>query len=214
MVQIIPAILATTEEDFERDISRYKHSSSFREGWVHIDFMDNQFVQNHGIDPVLISKYPIPFQKEAHLMVKCPKEWIDKLAEAGFERIFFHLESDADIDECIDHIKKDGAEAGLVLNNDTPLEKLGPYISKIDAVILMSVVPGFQGRSFIEDVLDKIKDFKSKGWPVKVGVDGAVKDTNIKKLVDAGADFVIVGSYLLMGDIDENLENLWEAVEE
>lgn len=212
MVQIIPTVLAISEEQYQEDIMRLAAVDPLKSGWVHLDFMDNKFVPNQGIDPTVTSKYMIPFKKEAHLMVQHPKQWIEKLVRSGFKRVFFHLESDDDMDECISNIKNQGLKVGLVLNYETPLEKLEPFISKIDAVLLMSVVPGFQGQPFIEGVLDKIKDFKSRGWQVRVGIDGAVKNTNIKQLVDAGVDYVIVGSYLLKGDIDENLEKLWEVI--
>lgn len=208
-MQIIPAVLANSETDYLRDISRLEKTSLFE--WVHIDFMDNKFVLNKSIDPTATAKYTVSLKKEAHLMVQHPKSWIDQLAEAGFKRVLFHLESEDDQDECIDCAKKNGLEIGLVLKHETPLDNLVPYIAKIDRALLMSVVPGFQGQLFIEGVLQKIRDIKSKNWPVKVGVDGAVRDTNIKQLVDAGVDYVVVGSFLLQGDVDENLDRLWEA---
>lgn len=214
MVQIIPAILATTEADYARDIARYRQSPSFQESWVHIDFMDNKFVPNKSIDPSVIAKYPIDLHKEAHLMVLHPLEWIDELVKSGFERIIFHLESQDDTMECIDNIKSKGLEVGLVINSKTPVEKLEPFITKIDVVLVMSVVPGFQGQPFIPATLNKVMDIKSKGWSVKVGIDGAVRNSNIKEIIKSGVDFVTVGSYLLKGDIDENLENLWEIINE
>lgn len=212
MVQIIPTVLAISEKQYQEDIMRFAVVDSLKGGWVHLDFMDNKFVPNQGIKPLVTSKCTIPFKKEAHLMVQHPKDWLEELVQGDFKRVFFHLESDDDVGECINNIKDQGLEVGLVLNNETPLENLEPFISKIDTVLLMSVVPGFQGQPFIEGVLDKIKDFKSRKWTVRIGVDGAVKNTNIKQLVDAGVDYVIVGSYLLRGDIDENLESLWEAL--
>lgn len=212
MIQIIPTVLATSEEQFQKDISRFASVEALKGGWVHLDFMDNKFVPNEGIDPLITAKYTIPFKKEAHLMVQNPKQWIDKLVKAGFKRILFHLEAEDNPQECIDNIKDKGLEVGLALKHETPIENLQPYIAKIDRVLLMSIVPGFQGQPFIEDSLGRIKDFKAKGWTVNVGVDGAVRNTNIKELVKAGVDYVIVGSYLLKGDIDENLETLWEAI--
>lgn len=216
MIQIIPTVLAISEEQYREDIMRFAAVDSLKDGWVHLDFMDNKFVPNQGINPVVTSKYIIPFKKEAHLMVQHPKEWLEGLVQAGFKRVFFHLESDDDVDECISRIKDQGLEVGLVLNNETPLENLKPFISKIDVVLLMSVVPGFQGQPFLPEVINKIKEIsrlRSKGnYSFRVGVDGGVKNTNIKQLVDAGVDYVIVGSYLLNGDIEENLESLWEAV--
>lgn len=212
MIQIIPAILAASEKEYEENLNKLSKTPSLAEGWVHFDFMDNKFVQNKSIDPLMLAKYPVHFQKEAHLMVEYPKDWISKLIKVGFRRIFFHLESQGNLEELIDYIKKRKLEVGLVLKHETPLNQLESFIPKIDSVILMSVAPGFQGQPFIKEVLDKITDFKSRGWSVKLGVDGAVKDNNIKKLSKAGVDFVIVGSYLLNGDIDENLERLWEIL--
>ena len=75
-------------------------------------------------------------------------------------------------------------------------------------------MPGFQGQPFIPKTLDKIRELKTKGWQLRVGIDGAVRDSNIKQIVDVEVDFVIVGSYLLRGNLDENLENLWEIINE
>lgn len=208
MVQIVPAVLANSEEQYRKDIQRLSAVEALQGGWVHLDFMDNKFVPNDGIRPSVTSKFEMSFKKEAHLMVQCPKEWVDELAEADFKRVFFHLEADG-VDDSLDYSKTKGLEVGLALNYETPLEKLEPFVSKIDTVLLMSIIPGFQGQPFIKGVLDKIKDFKSRRWPIKVGIDGAVKDTNIKELVDAGVNYVIVGSFLLKGDIEENLEKLW-----
>lgn len=212
MVQIIPAILAVSENNYVKDISIIKRSHSFKDGWVHIDFADNKFVQNQTIGPEVIQKFPDDFQKEAHLMIAHPKEWVDKLITAGFKRIIFHIECNENIEEVIDYIKSKGLEVGLALNNNTPIEKLEPFVSKIDVVLVMTIVAGFQGQPFIPKALDKVYKIKSKKWPVRIGVDGAVKESNIKKIVNAGVDFVIVGSYLLTGDLDENLENLWEKI--
>ncbi|MBI2314752.1 ribulose-phosphate 3-epimerase [Candidatus Daviesbacteria bacterium] len=211
MVQIIPAVLPTTDRGYNNDFSRLEKTGLFE--WVHIDFMDNKFVPNEGIRPSVTSKYKFTLKKEAHLMVQNPKEWIDELVKADFKRVLFHLESEDNQDECLSYAKAQGLETGLVLKHETPLEKLEPFISKTDIVMLMGVVPGFQGQPFIEGVVDKLKELKSKQWPIKAAVDGAVRDTNIKKLVDAGVDYVIVGSFLLKGEIDDNLEKLWEAVD-
>lgn len=212
MIQIIPAILSTSEEEYRKDITKYQRSQLFKEGWVHIDFMDNKFVPNQSIDPEVSAKYPIDLHKEAHIMVSNPLEWVDKLVEVGFERIIFHIESADDVLKVIEYIKSKGLEAGLAINSNTPIEKLDPYISKIDVILVLSIVAGFQGQPFIPKTLDKVRKIKSTNESIKVGVDGAIKDTNIKEVVKAGVDFVIVGSYLLNGDVDENLENLWEVI--
>lgn len=212
MIQIIPAILATSEKQYQEDLFKLERSSSLQGNWVHIDFTDNKFVQNQTIEPEIIKKFPTNFRKEAHLMIKNPKEWIDKLIDAEFKRIIFHIECEDNIDELISYLKNKGLEVGLALKNETDIEKLEPFVEKIDCVLVMSIVAGFQGQPFIPETLEKIKNLKAKEWGFKIGIDGAVKDSNIKEIVDAGVDFVIVGSYLLEGSPEENLENLWEAI--
>lgn len=215
MVQIIPAILATSEEDYQRDVARYKQSISFKEGWVHIDFMDNMFVPNKSIGASETAKYPIDLHKEAHLMVQNPFLWIDELVKAGFERVLLHIEAE-NIEDSIEKAKEKGLEKGLAVKNDTELTKIEPFLERVDTVLIMGVELGFQGQEFIPESLNKIKEIsklrEDGGYGFKIEVDGAIKDDNIKAVVQAGADFVIVGSYLLKGDIDENLENLWEKI--
>ncbi len=212
MIQIIPAILAISEVQYEQDLNKLSSCEALKIGWVHIDFADNKFVQNQTIDPEVIKKFPTNFRKEAHLMVSHPKEWVDKLAEAGFKRIIFHLESEDDPREVIDNIKNKGLEVGIAIKNETDIEGLSSLVDKLGVVLIMGIIPGFQGQPFIPETLDKIKKLKSKGWQVKIGVDGAVRDTNIKEIMESGADFVIMGSYLLKGHTDENLEKLWVEV--
>lgn len=212
MIQIIPSVLATTEEQYQKDITKLSSSESLSDGWVHIDFADNIFVQNKTIEPEILQKFPTNFRKEAHLMVSHPKEWIDSLKEAGFERIIFHLESEDNIKKLVEDIKGKGIQVGLAIKNDTDIEKLEPFVNKVDVVLLMSIIPGFQGQSFIPQTFEKIRQLKSKNWAVKVGIDGGVKDTNIKEIMTSGADFVIMGSYLLKGNITENLEKVWEEI--
>lgn len=212
MIQIIPAVLATSEQEYQADIKKLSLSRSLSEGWVHIDFADNIFVQNLTIESEIIQKFPTKLRKEAHLMVSHPKEWTDKLLEAGFERIIFHIESEDNIEETIIYIKSKGLEVGLAINNETTIEKLQPFVGKIDIILVMAIVPGFQGQPFIPEALDKVKAIKSKNWPVKIGVDGHVNNETIKDIIKAGADYMYVGSYFLKGDVEENLENLWEII--
>lgn len=212
MIQIIPAILATSEKDYEKDITRLNQAQSLQEGWIHIDFADNEFVKNFTVGVDIIEKFPTKLHKEAHLMVKNPKEWIEKLVKAGFERIIFHIESEGDIKEIIEEIKSKGLEVGIAINPETEVEKIYPFVSTIDKVLVMSVVPGFQGQPFISEMLDKVKKLKSENVGLMVGVDGAVRDTNIKKFIEIGADFVVIGSYILKGSIEENMEHLWEVI--
>lgn len=211
MTLIVPAILDKTPEDFQNHVNQLEASPSFQEGWVHIDFADNEFVPNKtiAVDEV---EYPATLKKEAHLMVSRPLNWIENLKNTGFDRVIFHFESDDDISEVIRSIKDAGMEAGIAVNPETSLDWLEPYKDEIDQILIMGIVPGFQGQPFIPATIDKIRALKQKNWPVQISVDGAVRDTNAKELVDAGVDQLVSGSFLIQGDIDENLEKLWEAV--
>ncbi|MBI2086269.1 ribulose-phosphate 3-epimerase [Candidatus Daviesbacteria bacterium] len=206
-IQIIPAILATSKEQFQKDLSKIISVEALRNGWVHIDFADNKFVQNKTINPGIVQKFPINFRKEAHLMVSKPREWIDDLVKAGFERVIIHLEA-GKVDEAINYAQSQRLKIGLAIKNETDIENLESHIDKIDTVLLMSIIPGFQGQPLIPNSLRRIKEVKNKSWRIRIGIDGAVRDDNIKDIVDSGVDFVIVGSYLLKGNIDKNLENL------
>lgn len=212
MIQVLPAILDKTPEDFKRHADQLNHSDLFKDGWVHIDFADNKFVPNGAIGPEEVAKYPLNLNKEAHLMVTRPLEWIDKLRKVGFKRVVFHFESDDDPVNVVNKIKEEGMEAGIALKMETPIEKLEPFKDKIDLVLIMSIVPGFQGQPFLPKALERIKSLKEKGWPIRISVDGSVRDTNAKQIAEAGADQLSVGSFLLTGDINENMEKLWEAL--
>ena len=210
-MQIIPSILATSPEQYQKDFYKLSKCEGLKMGWVHIDFADNIFVQNETVKVDTVEKFPADFKKEAHLMVSEPKAWIDDLINAGFERIIVHVEIEG-VAQVINYIKSKGIEAGIAIKNETAIEKLEVFKGKIDTILIMSIVAGFQGQPFIPQVLEKVRQLKSMGGYARIGVDGAVRDKNIREIADSGADFVIVGSYLLQGDTDENLENLWEVI--
>ena len=212
MTLIVPAILDKTPDDFKNHIKQLKESATFQEGWIHIDFADNKFVPNETINIEPIKRNPTNLNKEAHLMVAHPLDWIDDLKNTDFKRVVFHFESEDKPDEVINKIKEAGMEVGVAINPETKIEQLESYKDKIDQILVMAIVPGFQGQPFLPETIEKIKTLKAKAWPVKISVDGAVRDTNAKDLVDSGVDQLVSGSYLLTGDIDENVEKIWEVI--
>jgi len=212
MVQIIPTTFSTTEEGYRNRLLKLTSSTLFKDGWVQLDFMDNKFVPNLSIGLDVIKKYPPPFKMEAQLMVVDPRGWIDGLVELKVERIIFPIEIDKDIAELINLIKDNNIEVGLSLNPDTDVKNLDSYLKLLDAVLLMAVNPGLEQQKFDKRTYQKIKLIKQKLLKVKVGVDGGVSDANIRDLVDAGVDYLAIGSFLFKGDFDENLKKLWEAL--
>lgn len=212
MTQIIPAILAITEDEYKDKLTKIEKSGLFTDQWVQIDFMDNKFVQNKSISPDVVSKYPTKLKLEAHLMVQYADSWIEELVKTDVERIVFHIDEVEGIDEKIAHIRNHGKKVGLAINPETDIEKLEPFVAKIDLVLILSVHPGFGGQDFIEDSIDKVKKLKGKRWPVKIEVDGGINEDVALNLSLAGADYLVVGTYLLEGNIDENLEKIWERI--
>lgn len=195
-MQIIPAILATSEEEYAKKLKQIEESPDLIGGWVQIDLMDNKFVQNKSIGPEIIAKYPTDLKIEAQLMVEYPENWIDELVKISVARIVFPIEDVEGIDERITHIKNHGIEVGLSINPQTDIETLAPFADKIDIVLVMSVEPGFGGQEFIPETIEKIKKIKSKNWPIKIEVDGGISKQVMKDLENAGADYAVIGSHL------------------
>lgn len=207
-MQIIPAILATSEEIYKQQVEQVNLIAVDADGWVHIDFADNVFVQSKTVGLDVVQKYPVGLKKEAHLMVKDPGLLCSELVNVGFERIILHLESD-NLDLSINTIK-DQVEVGIAINPETSLEALVPYLNKINLILIMGIRPGFQGQEFIPGMIQKIKSAKQYG--VTIEVDGGITPENARMIADAGADGLIIGSHLLNGDVRQNLEQFKEIL--
>lgn len=214
MIQIIPTLFSTTEEEYQKRLDKLNASELFKEGWVQLDLMDNKFVPNKSIGLEVIKKNPPPFKKEAQLMVVDPDEWLEGLFELKVDRIIIPVEIEKNVLDFINLIKDNNIEAGLSLNPETDSKELSPYLDLLDSILLMGVKPGLENQQLDLRIYEKIGIIKQKNKSLKVGVDGGVDDTNIKKLVNAGADYLAIGSYLFTGNFDENLEKIWEAIHE
>jgi len=169
--------------------------------WVHFDVMDNHFVPNLTIGPMVckaLRDYGIKAPIDVHLMVEPVDDLVVKFAQAGASLISFHPEASQHVDRTIRLIKDHGCQAGLVLNPATPVEKLEWVLDELDLVLLMSVNPGFGGQGFIEYVLQKIEQVRKminvSERRVRLEVDGGVKVDNIGRIWEAGADTFVAGS--------------------
>jgi ribulose-phosphate 3-epimerase len=209
MVTIIPAILATTETEFSTQLDKLKRAPELEGGWVHIDLMDGQFVSTTSLELDLLKNIPIPFKKEAHLMVQTPLAWVTPLIELGFKRIIIHIESEG-VAEAIELMKAKNIEIGLAVNPQTPLKLVEDYLLDINVLLIMAIEPGAQGQPFISSTYDKVKE--AAGMFELIAVDGGVNDQTAPLLVQSGAQKLIIGSYLQKGDIDESLEKIWEVI--
>ena len=169
--------------------------------WVHFDVMDNHYVPNLTIGPLVcdaLRGHGVTAPIDVHLMVKPVDRIIPDFAKAGASLISFHPEASEHVDRTIGLIKEQGCQAGLVLNPATPLNVLDHVLDKLDLVLIMSVNPGFGGQAFIPQALDKIRGVRERiresGRLIRLEVDGGVKVDNIGAVAAAGADAFVAGS--------------------
>lgn len=168
---------------------------------VHFDVMDNHYVPNLTIGPMVckaLRDYGIKAPIDVHLMVEPVDTMIVEFAKAGASIITFHPEASKHVDRSLQLIKDHGCKAGLVLNPATSLEVLTHVMDKLDVILLMSVNPGFGGQSFIPHTLEKLQQVRKliddSGLDIRLEVDGGVKPDNIQEIAAAGADMFVAGS--------------------
>lgn len=174
---------------------------------VHFDVMDNHYVPNLTIGPMVckaLRDYGIQAPIDVHLMVKPVDRLIPDFAEAGASIITFHPEASEHIDRTLQLIREHGCQSGVVLNPATPLHYLDHIMDKVDVILLMSVNPGFGGQSFIPATLDKLRAVRQRiddsGYDIRLEVDGGVKMSNIGEIAAAGADMFVAGSAIFNAD--------------
>jgi ribulose-phosphate 3-epimerase len=169
--------------------------------WIHFDVMDNHYVPNLTIGPLVceaLRKHGVKAPIDVHLMVKPVDRIVPDFAKAGATHISFHPEASEHVDRTIGLIHESGCTAGLVFNPATPLTYLDYVLDKIDLVLLMSVNPGFGGQSFIPSALTKLREVRERidrsGRNIRLEIDGGVKVDNIAQIAAAGADTFVAGS--------------------
>lgn len=190
---IVPAILSSNFSQTQAMVNSCREFAKL----IQIDIMDGKFVASKSIGQKELSGLKVGFNSELHLMAENPFEWIEPARKINSQRIIFHLETKIDHRRLISEIKKNGIEAGISLNPDTPVDDLTPLIKSIDLVLFMSVYPGFYGADFVPKVLNKVKEFK-KRWPgKKTAIDGGIKKDNFLKVKNAGLNQICIGSAIL-----------------
>ncbi len=169
--------------------------------WVHFDVMDNHYVPNLTIGPMVcaaLRKHGVTAPIDVHLMVEPVDRIVPDFAEAGASIISFHPEASKHVHRTVQLIKSHGCKAGLVLNPATPVEVLDWVLPELDLVLLMSVNPGFGGQAFIPSTLDKLRAVRAMidktGKDIRLEIDGGVKADNIGQIAAAGADAFVAGS--------------------
>jgi len=188
--------------------------------WVHFDVMDNHYVPNLTIGPLVceaLRKHGVTAPIDVHLMVEPVDRIVPDFAKAGASLISFHPEASAHVHRTIQLIKSHGCKAGLVLNPATPVEVLDYVLDELDLVLLMSVNPGFGGQSFIPSALDKLRRVRERiersGREIRLEIDGGVKPDNIGEIAAAGADTFVSGSAIFgQSDYAQVIRRMRDAV--
>ena len=195
---IAPSILSA---DFARLGEEVENVVSAGADWIHFDVMDNHYVSNLTIGPMVcnaLREYGIKVPIDVHLMVEPVDELIKNFAESGATYISFHAEASPDVVHSLELIKDKKCKAALALNPDVPLNSIENHYDRLDMVLLMSVFPGFAGQEFMPSVLDKVKQLRDvldrKNLQVRIEIDGGIKLDNISQTALSGADTFVSGS--------------------
>ena len=210
-----PSILSA---DFSRLGEQIKELDEAGAQYVHIDVMDGMFVPSISFGMPIIRAIRGCSDRifDVHLMIEEPGRYIADFAEAGADLITVHAESCKHLDRTIESIKERGLLAGVALNPATPVSAISCLLEKVDMVLIMTVNPGFGGQKLIPYTIDKVRELKQlldeKGLKTDIEVDGGINLSNVRDVMEAGANIIVAGSAVFNGNVTENTENFLKII--
>ena len=177
--------------------------------YIHLDIMDNEFVNNETLDFNTLRNYFYNNKKklDIHLMVNNVKLYTDIYSLLKPEYITFHIEVGNTL-ELINYIKNKRIKVGLAINPNTSIESLKPFIDKIDLILIMSVQPGKGGQEFIENTLEKVKEIRKNNKDINISIDGGMNNITIQKAKEAGISMCVVGSYITNNNMIDKINEI------
>lgn len=208
MLLLSPSILAA---DFARLGENMKQADEAGTDYFHLDVMDGMFVPNisFGIPVVQSVRRVTERTLDVHLMIEQPQRYIQKFKEAGADLITVHYEACEPLHKTLAEIHRLGMKAGISIKPHTPVEVLKPFLEEADMFLLMTVEPGFGGQAYMDLCTEKIRELRrlltENGLERDIQVDGGITKENIKVVLDAGANVIVMGSSVFQGDIAENV---------
>lgn len=215
MNKLAPSILSANFAALGEDVKKAERAGA---QYLHIDVMDGVFVPSLSLGfPVIQSIRKLTDMVfDVHLMICNPDLYIAEFAAAGADIITVHAEACPHLNRTVASIKEQGVKAGVVLNPSTPLTALEYILEDLDMVLLMTVNPGFGGQKYIESCTKKIRDLRKmitdRGLNIDIEVDGGIKLSNVKKVLEAGANVIVAGSAVFGGDVEQNVKDFLEVL--